>query len=245
MSRIMSGIVSSFVSVAVCCVVAAPAFAQDPPAAEPAAMPPPVAQQPASAPLGMDGPGLDLGVRVGYALPLGSIDEGDKTSDTFSGAIPLVLEAGYRLNANFTIGALFQYGIAQVKDTDPCGTTGVSCSGSIVRLGIEALYNFNLDGPVTPWVGLGTGYEWMSVSAEGGGQNLTAGAHGFELATIHAGGDYRLSRQLALGLFASLSIAQYSTISVEGTGVPSQSMDITNKAIHEWLQIGVRGKFGI
>jgi hypothetical protein len=34
-------------------------------------------------------------------------------------------------------------------------------------------------------------------------------------------------------------------LSVEAPGVPSMTMDLTDKKMHEWLQIGVRGKFGI
>jgi opacity protein-like surface antigen len=245
MSRIVSVIVSSFVAVAVLCVIAAPAFAQDPPA-EPPVAPPPVAQQPASqtqSPL--DQPGLDLGVRLGYALPFGNTGGEQKLSDGFSGVIPLVLEAGYRINANFTVGALFQYGLAQVKENANTNCGGaVSCSGSVVRLGVEALYNFNLDMPLTPWAGIGTGYEWLSLSQSAGGQSASSGTRGFEFVTLHAGGDYRVTPQFALGPFLSFSIARYSTASIEGGGM-SMSGDITDKKMHEWLQIGVRGRFGI
>lgn len=245
MSRIMSGIVSSLFAVAVCCAVAAPAFAQDPPAAEPAAAPPPVAEQSAARASGLDNPGVDLGVRVGYALPFGNFNGDDKVSDNLSGAIPLVLEAGYRINANFTVGALFQLGIAQVKenDTTDCGG-GVNCSAKVWRAGVEALYNFNLDSVVTPWVGLGVGYEWMTLSVSAGGLEGSATIKGWEFATLHVGADYRVTPQLALGPFASFSLAQYSSASMEAGGV-SQSMDLMDKKMHEWLQLGVRGKFGI
>jgi hypothetical protein len=48
-----------------------------------------------------------------------------------------------------------------------------------------------------------------------------------------------------LGPFLGVSIGQYSTVTVDGTGVASMSMDIANKAIHEWGQFGVRGRFGL
>jgi opacity protein-like surface antigen len=249
MSRSVLG-VSSFVVVVLSCAFASQAFAQDPPAptpaAEPAAAPPPVAQQTATPPSPFERPGLDLGLRLGYALPFGKTDGNDNLGDGLSGAVPIVLEAGYRLNANFTVGALFQYGIAQVKEnmTTNCGGA-ISCSGSVIRLGVEGIYNFNLDTPLTPWVGLGTGYEWMSISLSSGGQSGSASARGFEFVTLHAGGDYRLMPQLALGPFVSFSLAQYSSATAEAPGFPSMTMDLTDKKMHEWLQIGVRGKFGI
>src|SRR5947208_1538760 len=91
-----------------------------------------------------DKPGVDLGLRVGYAIPFGDIDgdSGDSLSGTFSGAVPFLIEAGYRLDRHFTLGPYFQYALAQVKDGAGglCGN-GVSCSGSIIRLGLEALYH--------------------------------------------------------------------------------------------------------
>jgi len=66
-----------------------------------------------------------------------------------------------------------------------------------------------------------------------------------EFATIHLGGDYLAAPQLALGPFVSFSVGQYATASVEAPGIPSMSQDVTDKKMHEWLQLGIRGKFGI
>ena len=248
MSRSVSVVVSSFVALAVA-LVTAPAFAQDPPApppAEPAATPPPVAQQTAAATGSVfEQPGFDFGVRLGYALPMGNTSGSEKLSDGVSGAIPVVLEAGYRLTPNFTIGALFQYGLAQIKDGDTTGCgSGIDCSGSVIRLGVEGIYNLNLGTALTPWVGIGAGYEWFSITASAGGQSASVSAKGFEFATLHAGGDVRVAPNFALGPFLSFSLAQYASASLEGGGM-SMSMDIDQKSMHEWLQIGVRGRFGI
>ena len=258
MSRTVS-CVSSFVAVALSCAVASQAFAQEPPPgappvgappagappAEPVAAPPPIAQQSAPPTNVMDKPGVDFGVRLGYALPFGNTSGTEKMSDGISGAVPIVLEAGYRINANFTVGALFQYALMQVKNNDTTGCGGaVSCSGSVLRLGIEGIYNFNLDTPLSPWVGLGTGYEWMGIDLSSGGQSGSVSTSGFEFVTLHAGGDYHVNQQLALGPFVSFSLAQYSSESISGGGM-SMSMDVPDKKIHEWLQIGIRGKFGI
>lgn len=246
MSRIVSYVVSGCLAVAVHAILVAPAFAQDPPATDPSTAPPPVAQQTAaSAASVFDQPGFDFGARLGYAVPFGNTSGDDKLSDGVSGAVPFVLEAGYRVNASITVGALFQYGVAQVKDGDTTGCGGgVSCSASVMRLGIEGIYNLNLGTAMAPWVGLSTGYEWFSLTASGGGQSATVSAKGFEFVSLHAGGDFSLAPNFALGPFVSLSLAQYASASVEGAGV-SMSMDLTDKKMHEWLQLGVRGRFGI
>jgi hypothetical protein len=194
-----------------------------------------------------DAPGFDLGLRLGYAIPFGDIDAnaGNGLASAFSGAIPFVLEGGYRFNQQLTLGALFQYGFAQVKDGNASGCGGgVSCSGSIVRLGIEGIFHFPNPGMFAPWAGAAIGYEWMGISASGGGLSTSAGASGIEFLTLQGGAEYRMAPQFTLGPFASLSFARYGTVSVDnGTG--SVSTDISDPALHEWLQLGVRGSFNL
>jgi hypothetical protein len=187
-----------------------------------------------------DRPGFDLGLRLGYAIPFGDIDGTSGLAAQFSGGIPFVLEGGYRLNRTFTIGALFQYAVLSVKDNGTGCGNGVSCSGSVVRFGIEGIYNIPVASQALPWIGLATGYEWMNVDATAGGVTASQGANGFEFLTLQGGADFRLAPQFGLGPFASFSFARYS--SVTGGGV---STDITDPAVHEWLQIGVRGNFNL
>jgi opacity protein-like surface antigen len=204
------------------------------------------AQQPAVP----DRPGFDLGVRAGYAIPFGKAT-GSATAnlnDTLN-AIPLVLEAGYRFNSAFTAGVLFQYAIGQWKEnsTTGCGSNGLSCSASVVRLGAEAIYHF-APGRFAPWGGLGFGYEWLNTDLSMGSDSLKGTVRGFELLTLQAGGDFRLAPQFVLGPFLSFSIGRYEAFSLDatpGVGVTSGSGDITNTAIHEWLQFGVRGTFNL
>ncbi|HMF43845.1 MAG TPA: outer membrane beta-barrel protein [Polyangia bacterium] len=176
-------------------------------------------------------PGFDFGLRLGYAIPMGSVFQNATLSDGISGAIPFVLEAAYRITPNFSVGGLFQYAVAQTKN---CPS---SCSASVMRFGVEGIYNVRSGGAFDPWLGLGVGYEQLSLSVSGVGDG---DYHGFEFATIHAGGDYRMAPNFALGPFVSFSLAQYSGVSSGG-----QSADIPNTAMHEWLQLGIRGLFSI
>jgi hypothetical protein len=262
MPRVVSLVGSSFVAVALHVALAAPAFAQDEPTvaaepsevapgepvpAPPAAMPPPpVAKEVAPAPAVLDSPGIDFGARVGYAVPLGHSTGGTNLSQGVGGAELLVLEVGYRVNGTFTIGALFQYGVAQMKGglLAGCGG-GQDCSGRVLRLGIQAIYNFNLDTALTPWVGLGTGYEWFPVGLTAGSQSGSSTVRGFEFATVHAGGDFHVSPRFNLGPYASFSLAEYSSTSFDFPGFVGGYMPINDKSMHAWLQLGVRARFGI
>jgi hypothetical protein len=267
MSRIMALVVSSFVTVAVQGAVSVRAFAQNEPnvepnvepapgeaapveavPAEPPRMPPPpVAQEVAPAPAVLDSPGVDFAARLGYAVPLGNSTGGTHLSMGTGGAEALVLEVGYRVNGRFTIGGLFQYAVAQMKGglLAGCGY-GTDCSGRVLRVGIEAIYNFNLDTTLTPWVGLGTGYEWFPVTASANGSSGSSTVRGFEFATVHAGGDFRVSPQLTLGPFVSFSLAEYASYEQYfPPDFPGGYMPINDKSMHEWLQLGIRARFGI
>jgi hypothetical protein len=179
-------------------------------------------------------PGVDLGARVGYAIPFG-------LSNTFSSAVPFVFEVGYRLEVPLTLGGLFKYGIAQVKDDFGCGNDGTSCSGSIVSFGIEAIYHFPLDSPYGPWIGLGTGYEWMRINLSGNNSNTTAQARGFEFVTVQTGVDVKAKWPLSLGPFVSFSVGRYGSVSEE-TGSATPQPGPVDTAVHGWLQFGLRGR---
>jgi hypothetical protein len=208
--------------------------------------PPPVAKEVAPAPAVLDSPGVDFGARVGYAVPLGYSTGGNNLSEGVGGAELLVLEVGYRVNGTFTIGALFQYGLAQMKGgiLTGCGG-GNDCSGSVRRIGIQVIYNFNLDTALTPWVGVGTGYEWFRVALTAGNESGSSTVRGFELVTVHAGGDFHVSPQFTLGPFVSFSLAEYTSTSLDFPGFVGGYEPINNKGMHEWLQLGVRARFGI
>jgi len=193
-----------------------------------------------------DRAGVDLGVRIGYALPFGSLD-GNRGSlaGWVSGAIPVVLEGGYRLDHHFTVGPYFQFAFAQVKDNTNTGCGGNSgCSGWIVRAGLQGLYHPDVAAPIRPWLGLGVGYEWTSYSGTVGNVGFSGNATGWEFVNVAIGGDIRVGPSTAVGPFVGLSIARYDTVS--GTlGSLTGSSDVTNPAIHEWLMIGARFVFGL
>ena len=49
-----------------------------------------------------------------------------------------------------------------------------------------------------------------------------------------------MTPQVALGPFFSFSLGRYSTVYSDNT-----SMELPDKRMHEWLQIGVRGRIGL
>jgi hypothetical protein len=204
--------------------------------------------------------GFELGARVGYGLPFGETEDGEDLSDGVKGMIPLQLDLGYRVTQELSLGGYVMYGVGFVGDTisEPCDsadeTPGVSasCSARDIRLGIQAQYHFAPAEKLDPWLGVGFGYEWLTlgVDVSGGGQSfeLTSTGRGFEFINLQGGLDFKVARGLGLGPFLSFSMGQYSSASASCSGSlcdnsDTESRDIDDKALHQWLLLGVRGTF--
>lgn len=187
--------------------------------------------------------GLAFGIRSGYAIPFASAYSNSKLSDNIQGMIPIWLDAGFRFSPYVYLGAFFQYGFGILPSNANC-SGGVSCSESDVRLGINVHYHFLPSGRVDPWLGIGTGYEWLNASVSGTGGSASGSLRGWEFANVQLGTDFTLSRIAAVGPFVGLTIAEYTTSEVT-SGAVSVSAEIPNKTVHLWLMFGVRGQFNI
>lgn len=197
------------------------------------------------------GQGVEIGLRVGYGIPAGKEGAVPGTananlSDDVSGIIPIQLDGGYRFNPNLYLGLSFQYAPGLVNSSgnnSTCGS-GVSCSASDLRLGLNVNYHFATGLPFDPWVGFGVGYEWLMLSASAGGISADATASGFEFADIQLGGDVAINPSFVVGPFFAVSIGQYRSISVSGNGM-SMDQDLNPTSIHEWFMFGVRAAYDI
>jgi hypothetical protein len=77
--------------------------------------------------------------------------------------------------------------------------------------------------------------------------DLSSTGKGFEFINLHGGLDFNLSPGFGLGPFLSFSVGQYSSTSTSCsgscTGLTAESGDVADKAVHQWLLLGVRGTF--
>jgi hypothetical protein len=193
--------------------------------------------------------GAEVALRLGVALPFGDARSGTSLDTGVSNTVPLILEGGYRLDSNLFFGARFQYAFVNFKNNATTGCTGnVSCSGSDVALGLEALYRFTPGNTFAPWLGLGAGYEWLNQDVSGNNVNASGSAtvKGFQ-GLLQLGGDVRVTNKLVLGPFIEAAIGRYDSASSSltiGNMTTNTDADIANTAWHTWLTLGVRGAFG-
>jgi hypothetical protein len=189
--------------------------------------------------------GVELGIRLGWGFPLGDASgENEGELSTFVlGQIPLHMDLGYRLNPHIFLGGYFQYGVAFPGDDCTEAPGNPDCAASDVRIGIQGIYHFT---PITTgnsiWVGAGIGYEWLSVTREVAGVESTTTRGGFEFLNVQAGYDFEVSEQFRVGPYGMFTLAQFSNLSTELDGLEEEA-DF-DKALHEWLFVGVKGTFG-
>jgi len=214
--------------------------------------------------------GLALGLRLGYAIPMGKAGalaapgttpdtKNDNLHDTISGMVPLWFDVGYRIDPALYVGAFFQYGFAFVNKDNPSNVAcnqGVSCSAHDITFGANVHYHILPDGSFDPWLGAGLGYEMATFSESG---TVTEGTtsfnvdgsatfKGFEFLILEAGGDFKPAPNFAVGPFVNFALGELTTwsSSVTVAGVSQdQSGDLVDTGLHEWLTLGVRGQFSL
>ncbi len=178
---------------------------------------------------------FSLGLRLGYGFSMGDAMKDFGMSDYVGSQIPIQLDAMYKLSPEFALGAYFSYGFAQPSGfgSDVCDAPGADCSVSNMRLGVQGTYSFTKASPsFVPWLGLGIGWENSSFDSGGG----AADTSGWEYLNLQGGANWKVNPAFAVGPYVMYSIGQYG--SVEGNDIP-------NKAMHEWLSLGVMGKFDL
>jgi hypothetical protein len=193
--------------------------------------------------------GMSLGLRIGFALPAGSVSTGDSLKSNLSNMVPIWLDAGYRFNPKLYAGAYFQWAPASVSD-DVC-SKDLSCSAYDIRLGANVLWHFKWiagegkwAGPFDPWVGVGTGYESAitHVSTATGAKSHESN-RAFEFANLQLGADW-VSDPFHVGAFFSLAIAEYVERG-QTTPAGSRTFAIPDPALHFWFMFGVRGQYDL
>lgn len=198
------------------------------------------------------GEGFEAGLRTGYGIPLGKAADPDgDLSEGVSGKVPIWIDLGYRALPELFVGLYAQYGFGFVGSSleAACDSPGVDCSTSIVRLGAQLHYHPAPRGSVDPWIGLGFGYEWATWGTEAGGAEVSFSSRGFELLNLQLGLDVPVATNFYIGPAVSFSLGQYDSLAVDCSGVADCSTlsdvdgDIPDKALHEWLVLGVRATY--
>jgi opacity protein-like surface antigen len=185
---------------------------------------------------------------AGYAFPKGEVVKDTDLSGFVRGAIPLQAELAYRLVGDLTLGAYFSYAFGLLpKDVGhDCDVSGLDCKAWAMRTGLQLTYALTVvSRSVTPWLGVGIGYEWMSLSVKGGAQDASARLRGWELVNAQAGLNIA-SGSGGWGPFVSYGYTKYDHGSLDLPGQTVEgSIDSKQQGAHGYLTAGLRLSFDL
>jgi hypothetical protein len=189
--------------------------------------------------------GFSAAARVSVALPMGGILSDAQTgtlliSDIVALSVPVQLDFGLTLDRRLFLGGYAQWGwnFLQIGGCE----VGQSCTLSGLRAGIEAIWSFHAEGD-TPWVGLGTGWEWLFTAYSSSSYRTSLDVSGWEFVNLQAGYDVQVAPRWKVGGFVSGSVGEFSRAALRLDGTTTEG-PIPGKAVHGWLQVGVKGTFG-
>lgn len=198
---------------------------------------------------------LQLGARIGFAPAFGDAAKNEASGDSMkmrdgvASQIPLQLDASYQVKKELAAGLYVSYGLGRIGGAfeEACDEAASSCSASALRFGAQALYTLGSFAPLSPrfvgWAGAGVGYERSAFKGKAGGVEDATTASGFEL-NLQVGADYKLGERASAGPYLMLSLGEYTKVARERTGLGSRELDI-GKTLHEWIGLGVAGKFNL
>lgn len=215
--------------------VSSPALADEPPP------PPPPPPPPGTASATGAGIGLVLGVRAGYTVPFGALDDKSKDiRESVPGGFPIVADIGIRPFGQY-LGVYSQVSPMLVSNC----YSGVSCSALLVRAGITAEWHLAPRSWLDPYIGYSFGYEYLGLSASKSGMTAKGSAESIEFAGITLGATMRLfGSQFRLGPYATMSFSKTIREDVAATGMSGSSTDVPG-GMHQWLSFGARGSFDL
>jgi hypothetical protein len=219
-----------------------PRYAPPPPPPPPAYGPPPPYRPAYDARQGMP-PILPIyGVfGIGGLFPSGDAERDLPIHQVFDPQLDVYVEGGVRLNHHLALAVYGDFGhgdpAGTVRAEPACAAFGNSCTANTGRVGVLLRHTFNPAAYTTPWLALGTGYEWGDVNLEDGfgGSTRYFSYTGWEIARLMAGIDLRTNPIFGVGLYGGVSLSRYSHYSDATTDV-----SLPSGALHQMVEVGVR-----
>ena len=177
---------------------------------------------------------VELGFGASYLHANGALTGASSTAvDTLGHeGVGLDLSAGLRLTPRWTVGA---YGALGRFAAD--GGTGGASSWA-TALGVQGQFHFAPSDRIDPWAGLGAGWTASFVSQSAG----TDVRHGFDLARLQLGVDWRVNSRLAVTPVVG---ATMSTLLTESLASGGGFHSVAETRVRAVVFGGVQGRFDL
>lgn len=183
--------------------------------------------------------GFQAALRTGVALPWGraSEDAGDELSARTGLQLPVVIDAGFKLNKPLFLGVYggVGFGSGAVRT---CSAENFDCSAVSYQLGVQAQYHFGASEPINPWLGYGLGYEILTQSLGTADYSESQTSSGVTFAKLGLGVDFR--GFVGLGPFLEVSAGRFTRASTSVDDAEVHDGPVDDAAWHGFFSAGVR-----
>ncbi len=184
------------------------------------------ADQPLAAPV----KGLELVVGTGYTQGFGSLQKGVDMDSVATPGIAVDLGVGYRIDAHWALSIAGEYQeLTAIRATGARGFTA----------GVAAAYHFSPYTRMDPWVQLATGYRFLWETQAEPQPSLLS--HGFELAKLTVGVDFRVNKDIALAPVIGADLTLPLWQSVGG----ASSVAISDPRVSTFVFAGLQARFDV
>ncbi|NLE85499.1 MAG: hypothetical protein GX607_03780 [Myxococcales bacterium] len=175
---------------------------------------------------------------------------GDHLATRYSWQVPLTVDLGYKPIPQLYLGAYFGFSLgaegnqAQVEswcvDDDNDLENDIACSSHTLRAGLAVQYHLAPGAHWNPWVGYGIGVEAasQSISDRPRGRSESTTSRGVTFAALSAGADLR--HVLGFGPYGQVAIGRFNSTRTEINDVERFDGSIDDRALHYWLELGLR-----
>lgn len=189
---------------------------------------------------------------MGVMFPAGraSGEPGDTLAARYSWQVPFTFDLGYKPLPELYLGVYFGFSLGaegnepQIErwciDNDNDLENDIACSSHTLRAGIGAQYHLAPDARWNPWIGYGIGFESasQSISDRYVGRSESTSVTGITFASLSAGADLR--HVVGFGPYGEVSVGRFNSTRTEINNIERFNGSIDDRALHYWLQIGIR-----
>jgi hypothetical protein len=174
---------------------------------------------------------------IGQGLTQGFGQAGEEGTDLrdLGGLGPsLQLGLGYRIDPRFMVGGYLEGARFSGSDSLPDGTHSYTAA-----VGVQGQYHFRPFSKLDPWVGVGTGFRSYWVDRPDAPHRTL---HGWEIARLRVGVDYRLGPSTSMGPMLGGSLSTFTVTERPNSSAPET---IEDPGLSGFLFAGFQGRFDI
>jgi hypothetical protein len=177
---------------------------------------------------------FEIGVSGMYNQGFGNLTSGqpvNKLQDTAGAGGGGEIDLGWRLIPHLSLG-VFAAG-AQFGNQ-----LAANAEQRTLAAGVQGQWFFRPYDTINPWVSLATAYRAFWIVPDAGG---TTTRHGWEIARVQAGVDFRMMREISVGPFVGGGVDTFFTEKLPG----GSYQNISGPPVSGFVQAGIMGRFDL